>query len=193
MARLRRPSRHRPFARQSLRSVRRPLVAGLRAARQRSRRSGGGIDPIGSTACADSDCRPRQRCTAVDPEGAPAELTAIVTTTWAFGYFSTDERSEFVDLLRVASEHLPLAWISAENPAVVGELDQPDPRTAATASASRSSSTGARPPAVSPASNHTANGWNGSRRQLFHDASLPSPARARDPAVSVVDGSRAAR
>ncbi len=59
----------------------------------------------------------------------PAEVTAVVITTWAFGYFSTDERIAFVDLLRAASEHHRLAWISAENPGVVRQLDKHDPRT----------------------------------------------------------------
>ena len=40
-------------------------------------------------------------------------------TTWAFGYFSIDERAEFVDLLRAASARRPIAWISAEGAATV--------------------------------------------------------------------------
>ncbi|MET0662869.1 MAG: DUF2332 domain-containing protein [Ilumatobacteraceae bacterium] len=52
----------------------------------------------------------------------PAGATAIVMTTWAFGYFSIDERTEFVDLLRTASARQPVVWISAENAGVVGEL-----------------------------------------------------------------------
>lgn len=53
----------------------------------------------------------------------PAEVTAIVMTTWAFGYFSIDERAEFVELLRAASDRQPVAWISAENRGVVEALD----------------------------------------------------------------------
>ena len=52
----------------------------------------------------------------------PAGATAIVMTTWAFGYFSIDERAEFVDILRTASERQPVVWISAENAGVVGDL-----------------------------------------------------------------------
>ena len=76
----------------------------------------------------------------------PAEVTAVVITTWAFGDFSTDERIAFVDLLRAASEHHRLAWISAENPGVVRQLDKHDPRTRWTSSASCSSATEQRPP-----------------------------------------------
>jgi hypothetical protein len=46
--------------------------------------------------------------------GLPDGSTAIVTTTWAFGYFSIQERTEFVDLLRVESERRSIAWVSAE-------------------------------------------------------------------------------
>ena len=52
------------------------------------------------------------------PDGA----TAIVMTTWAFGYFSVDERAEFVELLRDASARRPVAWISAENGGTVDAL-----------------------------------------------------------------------
>jgi hypothetical protein len=53
----------------------------------------------------------------------PAGATAIVMTTWAFGYFSTDERVEFLRILRDASERQPIAWISAENSGVVEAFD----------------------------------------------------------------------
>ena len=46
--------------------------------------------------------------------GLPAGATAIVTTTWAFSYFSMEERPEFVDLLRAESRRRPIAWVSAE-------------------------------------------------------------------------------
>ena len=52
----------------------------------------------------------------------PAEATAIVLTTWAFGYFSTDERIEFVRTLHTASEQRHVVWISAENHGVVEEF-----------------------------------------------------------------------
>ncbi len=47
--------------------------------------------------------------------GLPEGAAAIVTTTWAFGYFSAAERVEFVDLLRAESDRRPVAWISAED------------------------------------------------------------------------------
>ena len=40
-------------------------------------------------------------------------MTPIVTTTWAFGYFSMDERAEFVDQLRAQSTQRRIAWVSA--------------------------------------------------------------------------------
>ena len=48
-------------------------------------------------------------------------------TTWAFGYFSTDERAEFVDLLRAASERRNIIWLSAENAGVVEAFDTAAP------------------------------------------------------------------
>ncbi len=53
----------------------------------------------------------------------PAGATVIVMTTWAFGYFSTDERIEFLRLLRNASERQPVVWISAENAGIVDAFD----------------------------------------------------------------------
>ena len=54
--------------------------------------------------------------------GLPAGATAIVTTTWAFGYFSVEERAEFVDLLRAESGRRPVAWVSAEGAGTVDAL-----------------------------------------------------------------------
>lgn len=54
--------------------------------------------------------------------GLPIGATAIVTTTWAFGYFSLEERAEFVDLLRAESAQRPVAWVSAENGGTVDAL-----------------------------------------------------------------------
>jgi hypothetical protein len=54
--------------------------------------------------------------------GLPTDATAIVTTTWAFGYFSLDERSEFVDLLRTESRRRRIAWVSAEGAGTVDAL-----------------------------------------------------------------------
>jgi hypothetical protein len=53
----------------------------------------------------------------------PADATAIVMTTWAFSYFSLDERGEFVDLLRAESRRRRIAWVSAEGAGVVEALD----------------------------------------------------------------------
>ncbi len=65
------------------------------------------------------------RANAVIPSviaGLPADATAIVTTTWAFGYFSEQERAEFVDLLCAASGRRPIAWVSAEGAGTVDAL-----------------------------------------------------------------------
>ena len=59
-------------------------------------------------------------------DGLPAPAVAIVMTTWAFGYFSIDERSEFVDVLRAGSERRCVIWISSENAGVVEALDTTD-------------------------------------------------------------------
>jgi hypothetical protein len=55
--------------------------------------------------------------------GLAADATAIVTTTWAFSYFSLEERAEFVDLLRSQSTRRRIAWVSAEGAGVVDALD----------------------------------------------------------------------
>ncbi len=65
------------------------------------------------------------RANAVIPSviaGLPAGATAIVTTTWAFGYFSEQERAEFVDLLCAESGRRPIAWVSAEGTGTVDAL-----------------------------------------------------------------------
>ncbi len=61
----------------------------------------------------------------------PSGVTAIVTTTFAFGYFAPDERMAFVELLLAASGHRPIAWVSAEGGGTVDALaalggDDPD-------------------------------------------------------------------
>ncbi len=65
------------------------------------------------------------RATAVLPNvlaDLPVGATAIVMTTWAFGYFSLEERAEFVELLRAESTRRPIAWVSAENGGTVEAL-----------------------------------------------------------------------
>lgn len=59
--------------------------------------------------------------------GLPEDTTAVVTTTWAFGYFSEADRAAFVDLLLAESARRPIAWISAEGPGTVAALGQGDP------------------------------------------------------------------
>jgi hypothetical protein len=52
----------------------------------------------------------------------PGGALAIVTTTWAFGYFSMEERAEFIDLLHAESRRRPIAWVSAEGAGTVNVL-----------------------------------------------------------------------
>jgi hypothetical protein len=49
----------------------------------------------------------------------PAGEPVVVMTTWAFGYFSLDDRDAFVDLLRTASTRRRVVWISAEHAGTV--------------------------------------------------------------------------
>ena len=58
--------------------------------------------------------------------GLPADATAIVMTTWAFSYFSLEERPEFVDLLRAESRRRPVVWVSADVAGVVEGLGPGD-------------------------------------------------------------------
>lgn len=52
----------------------------------------------------------------------PADLTAVVTTTWVLSYLSPRARSAFRDALAAASEARPVAWISADGQGVVDAL-----------------------------------------------------------------------
>jgi hypothetical protein len=58
--------------------------------------------------------------------GLPHGATAIVTTTWAFSYFSMEERAEFVELLRAESSRRPVVWVSADVAGVVEALGAGD-------------------------------------------------------------------
>jgi hypothetical protein len=58
--------------------------------------------------------------------GLPDGATAIVTTTWAFSYFSMEERAEFVELLRAESRRRPVVWVSADVAGVVAALGGDD-------------------------------------------------------------------
>jgi hypothetical protein len=51
--------------------------------------------------------------------GVAADAVAVVTTTWAAAYFSTDRRVEFRQRLAEASHTRPVAWISAEGAGVI--------------------------------------------------------------------------
>lgn len=55
-------------------------------------------------------------------DALPDGTTALVTTTWAFGYFPTEERAAFADLLLAASERRPIAWVSSEGAGTVDAL-----------------------------------------------------------------------
>jgi hypothetical protein len=58
----------------------------------------------------------------------PEDIPAIVTTTWVAAYFPADGRTAFRDQLAAASQHRPVAWVSAEGAGVVdlfGEIDVP--------------------------------------------------------------------
>jgi hypothetical protein len=62
------------------------------------------------------------------PPGAPA----VLVTTWAFAYFSLEDRQEFIALLDGASLQRDIAWLSAEGPGTVEPLFEavaahPDP------------------------------------------------------------------
>ena len=59
----------------------------------------------------------------------PDGTAAVITTTWAFAYFSVDERRRFVEHLEAASRDRPVAWLSAEASGVVsafGDAQLPD-------------------------------------------------------------------
>jgi hypothetical protein len=52
----------------------------------------------------------------------PADCAAVVTTTWAFAYFSIEDRQRFIELLRHESHRRPIAWLSAEGAATVEDF-----------------------------------------------------------------------
>jgi hypothetical protein len=62
----------------------------------------------------------------------PTGVAAVIVTTWAFAYFSLEDRQEFIALLDAASRQRPIAWLSAEGPGTVEPLSEataahPDP------------------------------------------------------------------
>jgi len=52
----------------------------------------------------------------------PSDVVVIVVTTWAFAYFSTQDRQEFLELLDRASHRRVIAWLSAEGAGTVEAL-----------------------------------------------------------------------
>jgi hypothetical protein len=60
-------------------------------------------------------------------EGLPTEATAVVMTTWAFAYFSIEERAQFLDVLRDQSTRRPIVWIFAETREAVVEIVDCEP------------------------------------------------------------------
>ena len=44
----------------------------------------------------------------------PAGETAVIVTTWAFAYFSLEDRARFVQILEAESQCRTIAWLSAE-------------------------------------------------------------------------------
>jgi hypothetical protein len=57
--------------------------------------------------------------------GLPAGAAAVIVTTWAFAYFSLEDRQEFIGLLDAASLERDIAWLSAEGPGTVEPLFEP--------------------------------------------------------------------
>jgi hypothetical protein len=51
--------------------------------------------------------------------------TAVVVTSWAFAYFSLDQRQRFTDLLTEASYRRPVAWLSADGAGTVEGVADP--------------------------------------------------------------------
>ncbi len=56
----------------------------------------------------------------------PTGASAIITTTWAFAYFSMEERQRFVQILQTESRSRRIAWLSAEGAGVVDAFDATD-------------------------------------------------------------------
>jgi len=67
-------------------------------------------------------------------EDLPPGTAAVVVTTWAFAYFSTEERQRFMDLLQAASSERPIAWLSAEALGTVAAFAEMDGGNLGTAS-----------------------------------------------------------
>ena len=60
----------------------------------------------------------------------PTEATAVVMTTWAFAYFSIEERAQFVEVLRDESTRRPIVWIFADTREALVEIVAGEPGSA---------------------------------------------------------------
>ena len=58
-------------------------------------------------------------------EGLGDGLGAVVMTTWAFAYFSLEDRRRFFGILEAASERRPIAWLSADGAGTVPGVAEP--------------------------------------------------------------------
>jgi hypothetical protein len=52
----------------------------------------------------------------------PPGAAAVIVTTWAFAYFSLDDRERFVQILEAASHTRTIAWLSAEGLGTVAAI-----------------------------------------------------------------------
>ena len=52
-------------------------------------------------------------------DGLEDGTAAVVVTSWAFAYFSSDQRRQFTELLADASRRRPVAWLSADGAGTV--------------------------------------------------------------------------
>ena len=52
-------------------------------------------------------------------------LGAVVMTTWAFSYFSSEDRQRFAELVEAASWRRPIAWLSADGAGTVPGVAEP--------------------------------------------------------------------
>ena len=58
-------------------------------------------------------------------DGLEDGTAAVVVTSWAFAYFSTDQRRRFTELLGDASHRRPVAWLSADGAGTVEGVAEP--------------------------------------------------------------------
>jgi hypothetical protein len=51
--------------------------------------------------------------------GLESDTTALIVTTWAFAYFSVEDRQKFLKILGAESQKRHVAWLSAEGAGIV--------------------------------------------------------------------------